>query len=266
MLLASLADLHLRRGEHGEAERLLVAAAELSDRVGTPPWAEVAIERTRGEVLLRRGDFVGAADVARAALDRADLSLAAQARMWNLLGIASMSDGDLEESRAAFLQELAVYTALDLDTKAASSNGNVAEVMLRLGDTRAAAARQLASLEAALVMGQPIMVAFSAVVAAHLAARLGMWGTAVRLHSAAESELAGAGVSLYPSDAEALEQLRTDATEHVTPDELAVEHDAGAGLDTVATADLARQVLERVVAEGTDAPGRVPAIHGGEAR
>jgi hypothetical protein len=186
--------------------------------------------------------------------------------MWNLLGIASMSDGDLETSRAAFLQELEAYTALELDTKVASANGNVAEVMLRLGDTRTAAARQLASLEAALVIGQPVMVAFSAIVAAHLAARLGMWRIAVRLQSAADSRLAAAGHSLYPSDAEALEQLCADAAEHLTPDELGVENAAGAGLDTVETADLARQVLERVVAAGTDAPGRSTTNHGKDCR
>ncbi len=266
VLLAALADLHLRRGEHDEAERLLVAAAELRDLVGTPPWAAAAIERTRGEVLLRRGDFASAVDVARAALDRADLSIGEEARMWNLLGIASMSDGDLETSRVAFLQELAAYSALDLDTKAASANGNVAEVMLRLGDTRAAASRQLASLEAALVIGQPVMVAFSAVVAAHLAARLGVWETAVRLQSAAEAGLAAAGTALYPSDAEALEQLRADAKEHLSPDEVDVENAAGARLDTVETAELARQVLERVVADGTGAQNRLPSSHGKDRR
>jgi hypothetical protein len=129
--------------------------------------------------------------------------------------------------------------------------------MLRLGDTRAAASYQLASLEAALVIGQPVMVAFSAVVAAHLAARLGMWQTAVRLQSAAEAGLTAAGHSLYPSDAEALERLRVDATEHLGPDELAVENAVGPRLDTVETAALARQVLEHVVAEGSDPSGRL---------
>ena len=74
VLLATLADLHLRRGDSDEAERLLATASELRDTVGGPPWSRVAIERTRGEVLIRSGDHAAAALLAREVLER-DLGL-----------------------------------------------------------------------------------------------------------------------------------------------------------------------------------------------
>lgn len=251
VLLASLADLHLRRGDHGQAERLLATATELRSSVGTPPWSGVAIERTSGEVLLRRGDHVGAARLAREVLER-DLGLNDSARMWNLLGIALLSDGELAASEDAFQRELDSYVELDMETKVASANGNVAELALRRGDTRGAALHQLASLDAALVIGQPVMLAFSAVVAAHLAGRLDEWAMAVRLESAAAAGLAAAGHRLYDSDVEELERLRSVAETHLQPDELAAETAAGAGLDLVQAAALTRRILEQVIAHGVD--------------
>ena len=251
VLLASLADLHLRRGDHESAQRLLVTATSLRDTVGTPPWSEVDIERTAGEVLLRSGDHVGAARLAREVLER-EVGLSDSARMWNLLGIALLSGGELAESEAAFRRELDAYIELDVETKVASANGNVAEVALRRGDTTSAALHQLASLDAALVIGQPVMLAFSAVVAAHLAGRLDEWAMAARLHGAAAAGLAAAGQTLYDADAEEFERLLATAELHLEPEELAAESAAGAELDAVQAAALTRWILEQVIARGPD--------------
>lgn len=257
VLLATLADLHLRRGDSQEAERLLTTASELRDSVGGPPWSHVAIERTRGEVLIRTGDHVGAARLASEVLER-ELGLSDRARMWNLLGIALLSDGDLDGSEVAFRHELDAYVELGLETKIASANGNVAELALRRGDTAGAAVHQLASLDAALVIGQPVMLAFSAVVAAHLAGGLDDWAMAERLRSAATAGLAAAGHSLYDADAEALEQLRSNAQGRLEPDEFAAETAAGAALDSVNTAALTRRILEQVIARGLDRTDQTP--------
>ena len=255
VMLAALADLHLRRGSQEEADRLLGASMEVRDSVGTPPWSGVAIERTRGEVLLRRGDHAAAARLAREALER-DLSVSDGARMWNLLGIAHFTAGDLVQSEAAFRRELEAYTELELEPKVASANGNVAELALRQGDTSGAALHQLASLDAALVIGQPVMLAFSAVVASRLAVLLDQWAMAVRLQSAAIAGLDAAGHRLYDTDAEELERVRADAEAYLDPDELAAEVAAGAALDSVQAAALTRRILEQVIAQGDVASAR----------
>lgn len=253
VMLATLADLHLRRGDHARASQLVVDADEVRAVVGTPPWAVASIERTQGEILLRTGDFEGAAAVAHRTLARTDLAPAESARMWNLLGIASLSVGDHEAGQAAFRRELDAYVELDLTTKLAAAYGNVAEAALRLGDTHSAAVHQLASLDAALMVGQPVMVAFAAVVAAHLAGALGDWPTVVRLHAAAESALAAAGHPLYDTDADSFALLFDDATAYVAAAaDVAAETSAGAELDSVAIAALTRQVLEQVIARRDD--------------
>ncbi len=253
VLLATLADLHHRRGDAGEAERLLGMATELRDRVGTPPWAQVAIERTLGEALVRRGEFEEGAQLALDVLER-DLLVSDRARMWNLLGIARLSAGDLDAAEDAFRRELAAYVELDLAAKIASANGNVAEVALRRGDDAAAASYQLACLEEALVIGQPVMLAFSALVAAHLSGRRGNWPMAMRLQSAALVGLEATGHRLYDSDLAGLERLVADAGRHLEPGQFAAEAAAGATLDSLQTAALTRRILAQV-SEG--APGQI---------
>ncbi len=174
--------------------------------------------------------------------------------MWNLLGIAQFTAGELGESEAAFRRELQAYTELELEPKVASANGNVAELALRQGDTSGAARYQLASLDAALVIGQPVMLAFSAVVAARLASLLDQWAMAVRLQSAAVAGLDAAGHRLYDTDAEELDRVRADAAAYLEPSELAAEVAAGAALDPVETAALTCRILEQVIAQGDAAP------------
>jgi len=263
VLLCWLADLHLRRGDDQLARAPLDLAAELGARVGLPGWADVAVDRTRGEILLRSGSTAEAAEVARQALDRADLSDVGRARMWNLLGIASISVGDLAASRDAFGNELAIYTALDHETKIAAGEGNLAEVGLRSHDHEAASRHQRASLELALAMGQPVMLAFSSIVAAQIAAGRGEWADAVLLQAAGEAGLAAAGAPLYEADSVTLEQLRSDAAQHLDLAELSAQAGRGAVLDPVAAAEQARSVFDSVLADGpsgstrrTDRTGR----------
>ena len=258
VLLAWLADLHLRRGDHAEAQVLLDRAGELAARVGVPEWADAAVDRTEGEILLRSGAMEDAAAVARRALERPELSDVGRARMWNLLGIASISVGDLATSADAFGHELEIYTALDHETKIAAAEGNLAEVGLRSADHRAAALHQRASLDLALAIGQPVMLAFSSVVAAQIAAAEGTWPQAVRLQAAGEAALAAAGHPLYAADRAALEQLRSQAAQHLDLAELTAEAARGAALDPVAAAEQARAVFDRAghpSAHPTD-PGR----------
>ena len=249
VLLAWLADLHLRRDDHVAARAPLAAADELNERVGLPVWADIAVDRTRGEIAVRSGDMDEAAAVARRALERAELSSIGRARMWNLLGIVGVSVDDLATAEEAFANELEIYTTLDQETKVAASEGNLAEVGLRSGDLRAASLHQRASLDLALAVGQPVMLAFSSIVAAQIAAREGEWARAVLLQAAGEAALEAAGSPLYEADRAALEHLRAEAARHLDPAELAAETDRGAALDAIGGAEQARAVFDHVLAD-----------------
>ena len=249
VLLAWLADLHLRRDDHVAARAPLAAADELNERVGLPVWADIAVDRTRGEIAVRSGDTDEAAAVARRALGRAELSSIGRARMWNLLGIVGVSVDDLATAEEAFANELEIYTTLDQETKVAASEGNLAEVGLRSGDLRAASLHQRASLDLALAVGQPVMLAFSSIVAAQIAAREGEWARAVLLQAAGEAALEAAGSPLYEADRAALEDLRAEAARHLDPAELAAETDRGAALDAIGAAEQARAVFDHVLAD-----------------
>ena len=68
-LLTCLADLHLRTGDVGAADELVVAAEAVRDQVGgLPDWDDVALERIRADRACRVGDYGAAMDVARRAL------------------------------------------------------------------------------------------------------------------------------------------------------------------------------------------------------
>lgn len=254
VLLVWLADLHLRRGDHAEAQALLDRAEELAAVAGVPEWADAAVDRTTGEVLLRNGAMEEAAAVARRALERAELSDVGQARMWNLLGIAAISVDDLATSAEAFGRELEIYSRLDQETKIAAAEGNLAEVGLRSGDLGAASLHQRASLDLALAIGQPVMLAFSSIVAARIAAAEGAWTRAVRLQAAGEAALAAAGHPLYEADRTELEQLRSQAAQHLDLARLTTEAARGAELDAVAAADEARAVFDQVLAGRRNSP------------
>ncbi|MBK5330361.1 MAG: adenylate/guanylate cyclase domain-containing protein, partial [Ilumatobacteraceae bacterium] len=153
-LLTLLADLRLRVGEIDLASSLLADARTLQHEVGPPPWDEVAVERTEGELALRSGDHVRAARLAEQVLKR-PLPDRCQGRMWNLLGIARSAGGDHAGSAAACEFELAAWGRLGLEALQASAHGNIAEALLTFGDRAGAAHHQRQCLQLALRYGQP---------------------------------------------------------------------------------------------------------------
>lgn len=205
-LLATLGYLHLRGGQVDQAAQLIDAAESLSAEHGSPDWDDVAIERARGEIARRVGDLAQAVSIARQALEK-PLSDRGRARMYNLLGTASGALGDLETAFEAGRAELELNEKLGYEGYVASAHGNLAETALRLGDVPSAAEHQRLCLELAVVLGSPVLVAFSMIVAARLAGWQGRWDTAVALHTKAEEELDTIGLVLYEDDLAESQQL-----------------------------------------------------------
>ncbi|HEX2786122.1 MAG TPA: hypothetical protein VHN36_21290, partial [Ilumatobacteraceae bacterium] len=191
-LLTLLADLRLRVGDIDLASKALSDAQALQREVGPPPWDEVAVERTEGELALRSGDHERAARLAEKVLRRS-LPDRGQGRMWNLLGIARSFGGDHAGAAAAFEFELGAWQRLGLEALQVSAHGNIAESLLTFGDRSGAAHHQRECLQLALRYGQPLMTVYSLMVAARLAADDALWATAVRLQTAADEQLAVIG-------------------------------------------------------------------------
>jgi tetratricopeptide (TPR) repeat protein len=239
-LLTSLGDLYLRTADLPAAERALAAAVDLFERVGSlPDWDDVAIERTQGDLACREGDNAKAVAAARRALS-GHLTPRGEARMWSQLGIASLGVGDLATAAEAFGSELEAYRRLGDELYQASAEGNLAEIRLRLGDAAGAASHQKACLRLALELGAPVMVAFSLIIAARIAAGQGQWETTARLHAHAESILESTGLALYDEDRKTSEALLTRARGQLG--DSGFERAAASGralglLDAAATAD-----------------------------
>ena len=198
-LLTTLSYLYLRTGQVEKAEEVLSIAQDLELTCGSPEWDDIAVERTRGEIVRRRGDLVGAVEIARAALER-PISDRARSRMYNLLGTTSAALGDYETAYDACRRELELNERLGWDGYVATAHGNLAEVALRLGDIPAAARHQRSSLALAVALGTPGPVAFSLIVAARIAGWREEWATAAELHAAAEAQLEEIGLELYTDD------------------------------------------------------------------
>jgi tetratricopeptide (TPR) repeat protein len=242
-LLTSLADLHLRVGDTWSAKAALGEAEMLYNEVGSmPDWDDVAIERTRGDLACRSGDYVTAVDSATRALS-GHLSERGRARMCSQLGIAALALGDHPTARSAFEQELESYRRLGDRVFEASALGNLAEVTLRLDDPATAARHQRACLVLALELGAPAMVAFSLIVAARLSAGLDEWETAATLHARAQSILDDTGLVLYDDDRRLSDKLLEDALQRLGRDGFEAAEATGRSLDLVAVAGLADRVL-----------------------
>ncbi|HEX9549104.1 MAG TPA: adenylate/guanylate cyclase domain-containing protein, partial [Acidimicrobiales bacterium] len=242
-LLTSLGDLHLRLGDVTPAAAVLSAAESLRDEINAvPDWDDVAIERTRGEIALRSGDNISAAAAAKRVLS-GEISLRGRARMSSQLGIASLALGDLDGAWDAFAEELQAYRQLGDEVFEASSEGNLAEVALRRGDIAAAARHQRASLALALELGMSVMVGFSLIVAARIAASTGSWAVAARLHSHAELILDKTGIVLYADDRGASDEMLTAAGEHLGDSAFAAARSSGRSSDLPAVAAMADRVL-----------------------
>ena len=242
-LLTRLAGLQLRVGDVDQAATILTAAATLQEQVGPAPWDDVSVERCEGEMALRRGEYEQAAELAERML-RADLSVPGQGRMWNLLGIARISAGENVGGAEAFEREVDSWRRIGREALLVSAHGNLAEALIRCGDHQRAAAQQLMCLELAVQYGQPLMVAYSAMVAARFSADFGDWPNAARLQAFADAELERIGFVMYPADRKASDDLLAEAGSHLdtyqrTADDASIDR-VGASLDLIA------QVLVRV--------------------
>jgi tetratricopeptide (TPR) repeat protein len=219
-LLTRLADLRMRVGDLDTASAALHDAVALQRQVGPAPWDEVSVERSDGELALRSGEYERAAGLAEQMLGR-DISRFGQGRMWNLLGIARISAGDAAGAAIAFEREIDSWKQVGREALLVSAHGNLAEALIRVGDRQRAAQHQLVCLELAVQYGQPLMVAYSAMVAARFAGDDGDWATATRLQTAADRELHRIGHMMYPADRAAAEAMLAEAEMHLGPAEFA---------------------------------------------
>ncbi len=93
------------------------------------------------------------------------------------------------------------------------AHSNIAEAALRLEQFAVAARHQRASLELGLALGQRVLVAYSILVAARIAARGGGWRDAVQLQISAVEMLEASSHRLYESDQRLGEELLAGASE-----------------------------------------------------
>lgn len=252
-LLTLLADLHLRVGELDPARRLVEEAAGLRGAVGPARWDDVGVERTRGEIARRSGDLRGAVAIADETL-AGSVSPRGRGRMANLRGIALLALGDQRAAQASFQEELAAYEQLGFDAQIASANGNVAEVALQLGDVPVAAAHQRACLTLALATGQPLMVAYSLMVAARLAGGEDDWRAAVAFQATAEEVLRATGHDLYDTDRAAVEELLGRARERLDAGAFAEAMKAGRSRSLPEAAAAADAMFTALAGATTPAP------------
>ncbi len=243
-MLATLAMMLVHQGDVEAASGWLHEAQRLLADVGVPAWDEVGVERAAGEVALRSGDPAIAADLARRALG-SDLTLQAQARMFNQLAIASFFTGDVDEAATAFQAELEVAGRLGDEHLMLVAEGNVAELALRNGDLASAARHQRASLDLAVAVGRPIGVALSFVVAARLAAPSDP-GVAGQLQAKAEAILAENDYQLYDDDLAASQQMLGDVRLRLGDAYFARASDDGRAMSLFDAVSLAQRALGRV--------------------
>jgi predicted ATPase len=248
-LLASLAYLYLRGGQIVEAEEVVASAERLRSVVGSvPPWDDVSIERTRGDLAIRLGDCAEAAVAAKRVIGQ-PISLRGRARMFNQLGIASVGLDDLDQALSAFEEEVDAYRQLGDEVYEATAQGNLAEIALIRNDYAAAARHQRACCRLALQLGMPVMVAFSLIVAARIAAVNENWVSAAELHAQADVLLQRTGIVLYESDRKASEQMLGRVRLHLGEDRYASAQATGRNMNLMAASDLADSVFGELVSE-----------------
>jgi hypothetical protein len=163
--------------------------------------------------------------------------------MLNLLGLARSIAGDLPGAFEAFSRERDEHAATGAEAQLAASEGNLAEIALRMGDLATAARHQAASLSLALVLGQPVMLAYSFIVAARIAASRAEWATAASLQTKAKAVLDSTGSRLYADDLRASDELSAEIIDNLTEAELSDAVRAGLSLDVPEVTALATAVL-----------------------
>jgi hypothetical protein len=245
-LMALLADLHLRTTDLDRAEALITAAAELAADVGVPSWDDAGLARTRGVLHLRRNDAGRAVEVARRALEDPGLSARGRARLHDVIGIAQSVLGDLQASADAFEDELACASAAGLDALLATIHANLAESYLQLGAQRIAAHHQQIALDLSRQQGQPVLVAFSLMIAARLVAVRQRARDAVVLQTKADDLLAAADYALYDEDARVRDLLLGEAAARLGAAGYGAAVTAARATSAQCVADLAAEILASV--------------------
>jgi predicted ATPase/class 3 adenylate cyclase len=242
-LLTTVAHLSLRVGQLEGAATALAEAERLRASVGSPPWDDVGFDRTMGELATRSGDHARAASIAEATLALGP-SPRGRARMWNLLGLSRSALGDLRGAMEAFEEERAEHERAGHEAFLAGAEGNLAEIAFRLGDFSASACHQRVGLRLAMAFGQPVIIAYSLLLASRLAASCDDWATASTLAARAEAMLAETDQRLYEDDRNAQQRLTESAAAHLGAEAFASAWASGLALDGPAAAALADHVLE----------------------
>jgi predicted ATPase/class 3 adenylate cyclase len=240
-LLMTLADLYRWHGETTAAEPLLDEAKELVKTVGCPPWDDVCVDKTAGDIAIRTGRPDEAARIAARVL-AGQVSIRGRARMCNLLVHARDMLGDLAGAATAVREELEASVVLRDEPMLAMAHGNAAEIALRQGEVAAAARHQLAALDLAVALGQLGMVAFTLIVAARIAARREDFAEAVRLNNKGEQILDDIQYSLYESDRQLTKEMLTEARNRLGGD-FDRHAEAGLALDVTEAIEITRRLL-----------------------
>lgn len=250
-LLTTLADLYLRTGNVDAAHVLVAEATALHGELGPTDWDDVGVDRTMGEVARRSGDLTGAIRIARETLER-PLSDRGRSRMYNLLGTTSAATGEFETAYEAFAAELEVNKILGYEGVVASAHGNLAEVAMRLGDIAAAARHQAACLDLAVAQGSTTMLAFSLIVAAHIAGSQGEPAQATRLHAQGEVLLAETGLALYDDDRRRSDELLAASRKALGDAAIGTLTAEGRQLEVPDAVELASAVFDAVDQEASE--------------
>ncbi len=223
-MLTMSADMLLRTGDLEGAKSTIEAATSLHERVGAPTWDDASVQRTRSDLAMRAGRHDDARRIVEEALD-GELSSRGRARLLVVLGLTYAAMDEYEGSDRAFQSELELWSELGDDMLVATTRSNLAETALRRDLLDDAARHQLACLEVARSLGQPVLVAFALVMAAHVCARRQQWRDALGLQLAADAVLADVGYVLFDTDERARRDLLDTVRVHLGLD-------ASAGADS----------------------------------
>ena len=257
--VALLAEVVVLASDHGLVDRaaaLLDETQLLAAEVGTPPWLDGRIDQFRGILALQRGDAHAARAIAEAALERTS-SWRGRSRLLNLLSMAAMQEGRPDDSRSAAEGALEISTRLGNTDARVVDLGNLAEIEMLAGDTRAAARRQLECLDVALELGSLTNVTSAWIVAARLAAAISDWTIATRLQGAADAAMERIGLALYPPDRALCDELLAAAPTHLGAASFDSLIAAGRTLSLTEATAQARQVLT-IVADAEPPPPADP--------
>jgi tetratricopeptide (TPR) repeat protein len=220
-LLAGCATQALNGGDTKVARTLLDEAIALRLELGTEaPWDELRIEHLLGLVSLIEGDPQAAMEIAEGALDVVT-SPRARARLFSLHAAASIELGDDVQARESSRKSLAGRRVAGSIEDVMIDYCNLAETAMRCDDLADASQQQTLALTIAQQLGSELVVAFSAIIAARLAATAERWTEATHLCAHASATLRRNNTPLYPSDQAITDLLLENAKHALGPDAFA---------------------------------------------